>query len=510
MQFSLSTFQNEYLPEGGREVNAIVTVTASSTGGPASPGSGPAGSGLADSGATGSGTTGAAPTGVSEVIMVDCSSSMAYPRDKINAAKQATAAAIDALRDGVHFAVIAGTDLAEMVYPTTEQLVELTPRTRLIAKATVEGLQAKGGTAIGQWLALANRLFAARPDDIRHGLLLTDGRNEHEKPHQLDAVLAACQGKFTCDCRGVGTDWEVAELRKIATALLGSVEIVAEPAGLEADFRAITANAMTKAVGNVVLRVWSPKGASVRFVKQVAPTVVDLSDRRTVPDPDRPLIGDYPTGAWGTESRDYHVCVEVRPGQVGDEMLAGRRFGEATTRARRTIHRQFPQHNTWGAYQCYGDPEFVLARGTQDGESRPPVCLRELVVEAETIASDAKTAARPTRATAVHRLLACAASMIGNTAAAHTSIAVFRAALTVHPRFSSQDDSHPPPMLPTSAMRYIATSGGPKPLPSSTDHCSCGSKLSGGALSLHTGSSNFSPSALIEHARLYPSTPELR
>jgi hypothetical protein len=211
-----------------------------------------------------------------------------------------------------------------MVYPTTEELIELNNRTRTLAKAAVAGLQARGGTAIGQWLSLANRLFATRPDDIRHGLLLTDGKNEHEKPHQLDAILAACEGTFTCDCRGVGTDWRVDELRKIATALLGSVEIVAEPAGLEADFRAITALAMNKAVSGVSLRLWTPKGATVRFVKQVAPTVVDLTDRRTVPDPDRPLIGEYPTGSWGTESRDYHVCVEVSPGQVGDEMLAAR------------------------------------------------------------------------------------------------------------------------------------------------------------------------------------------
>lgn len=34
--------------------------------------------------------------------------------------------------------------------------------------------------------------------------------------------------------------------------------------------------------------------------------------------------GDYPTGAWGTESRDYHLCVEVEPGAVGQEMLAAR------------------------------------------------------------------------------------------------------------------------------------------------------------------------------------------
>jgi von Willebrand factor type A C-terminal domain/von Willebrand factor type A domain len=304
-EFSLKTFQNEYLPEGGREVNAILTV--SSTGGP--------------TGAPGPAVESARS---SEVIMIDCSSSMNYPRDKINAAKQATAAAIDVLRDGVSFAVIAGTDLAEMVYPSTPELVELNSRTRARAKAAVGQLQAKGGTAIGEWLALANRLFNTRPAEVRHALLLTDGKNEHETAEHLDVTLAACQGRFTCDCRGVGTDWQVSELRKISTALLGGVDIVADPGGLEADFRAITAVSMAKDVGDVRLRIWTPKGATIRFVKQVTPTVLDLTGRRNVPDPERPLIGEYPTGAWGAESRDYHICVEVRPGQVGDEMLAAR------------------------------------------------------------------------------------------------------------------------------------------------------------------------------------------
>jgi VWA domain-containing protein len=304
-EFSLKTFQNEYLPEGGSEVNAIVTV--SSTGGP-----------------TSSPVATVESARSSEVIMIDCSSSMNYPRDKINAAKQATAAAIDVLRDGVGFAVIAGTDLADMVYPATRELVELNSRTRTLAKAAVGQLQAKGGTAIGQWLSLANRLFETRPAGVRHALLLTDGKNEHETAEQLDVTLAACQGRFTCDCRGVGTDWQVNELRKISTALLGSVDIVADPAGLEADFRAITAMSMAKDVGDVWLRIWTPKDANVRFVKQVAPTVLDLTERRNVPDTAKPLIGEYPTGSWGTDSRDYHVCVEVRPGQVGDEMLAAR------------------------------------------------------------------------------------------------------------------------------------------------------------------------------------------
>jgi hypothetical protein len=36
------------------------------------------------------------------------------------------------------------------------------------------------------------------------------------------------------------------------------------------------------------------------------------------------LTGDYPTGAWGNEARDYHLCITVSPGDVGEEMLAGR------------------------------------------------------------------------------------------------------------------------------------------------------------------------------------------
>ena len=33
---------------------------------------------------------------------------------------------------------------------------------------------------------------------------------------------------------------------------------------------------------------------------------------------------DYPTGAWGGESRDYYVAVELTAGDIGDEMLGCR------------------------------------------------------------------------------------------------------------------------------------------------------------------------------------------
>lgn len=91
-RFSVEVYQNEFLPEGGRDVHAIVTATA-----------------------TGGATATAVRTqgqDAAVVIMVDCSGSMEYPPDKMRGAREATAAAVDTLRDGTAFAVIAGTHVA--------------------------------------------------------------------------------------------------------------------------------------------------------------------------------------------------------------------------------------------------------------------------------------------------------------------------------------------------------------------------------------------------------------
>jgi len=78
---------------------------------------------------------------------------------------------------------------------------------------------------------------------------------------------------------------------------------------------------MGKEIARVSLRLWTPAGSTVRFVKQVFPHIEDLTGRRSAVS-DR--IGDYPTGAWGAESRDYHVSIEVEPDAVGEEILAAR------------------------------------------------------------------------------------------------------------------------------------------------------------------------------------------
>ncbi|WP_351227691.1 VWA domain-containing protein [Streptomyces sp. NPDC002133] len=312
-QFSVDVYQNEFLPEGGREVNAIVTVT--STGGGTSGGVPLTGVTASPSSIPGRGSSAAV------VLMVDCSGSMDYPPTKMRNARDATAAAIDTLRDGTAFAVVAGTHVANEVYPGGGGLAVASATTRAQAKEALRRLSAGGGTAIGTWLRLADRLLQSGDVTIRHGILLTDGRNEHESPQDLRAALDACAGRFTCDARGVGTDWEVKEVTGIASALLGSADIVADPSGLAADFTQMMENAMGKEVADVSLRLWTPVGVEIKFVKQVAPTVEELTGRRTEAGP---RAGDYPTGSWGDESRDYHVCVQVPQANIGQEMLAAR------------------------------------------------------------------------------------------------------------------------------------------------------------------------------------------
>jgi len=294
-QFSIKVDQNKFLPEGGREVHAIVSVESAG------------------------GTLAAAPPAAAEVIIIDHSGSMTYPETKMRSAIAAAQTAIDTIRDGVYFAVVAGSNSASMVYPSQTVLKRADAETRREAKAAVGRLRAYGGTAIGSWLRLANELFEQLEEGVRHAILLTDGKNQHETAEELDAALARCTGRFVCDCRGVGTDWEVAELRKVASALLGSVDIVADPQDLVADFQAMTEAAMGKNVADVALRVWTPQTSKLRFVKQVLPSVEDLTGKRTE---SGPQSGDYPLGAWGAESRDYHICVEVPPGEVGKELRA--------------------------------------------------------------------------------------------------------------------------------------------------------------------------------------------
>jgi tetratricopeptide (TPR) repeat protein len=75
-----------------------------------------------------------------------------------------------------------------------------------------------------------------------------------------------------------------------------------------------------------------------------------------------------------------------------EEFLGGELFGEAVRRARLATLEQHANTSTWGAFQCYGSPEYRL-RSTASSErphfSKPPVSRGELLARVRSLAERA-------------------------------------------------------------------------------------------------------------------------
>jgi hypothetical protein len=283
LTFTLRVDHNPNLAVGRQTVHAIIGVRAES---------GPGAGGV--------------PPAAAEVIIIDKSKSMTG--SKIRAAGQAACAAVDVLRDGTYFAVIAGQTAAELVYPAKPVLAVASGQTRAMAKREIDRVAAGGTTNISTWLLLADQILTSCPAQIKHAILLTDGHST-ENDDALQAALTACGGHFVCDCRGVGDGWRPSELRKIARSLLGTWAPVAAPEELADDFRAAATTAMAKRAAGVLLRIRLSGQTKVSYFAQVMPSIEDLTSKGVLRDGGQTI--DFPLGDWGEQVRDYDLRLEA-------------------------------------------------------------------------------------------------------------------------------------------------------------------------------------------------------
>jgi hypothetical protein len=300
--FTAEVFQNPYLAQGARDVNAIMTI------------------------ATDGDESRVATATNQRLFGIICDVSGSMGGAKLIAAKEAIVQIVNLLPNDAAFFIVTGSSRAKLLIP----VLNAVPENKQRSIARVKQITANGGTLMSTWLNTAVEEFSKMPQAICQAVLLTDGQNDPTDDRELETALAACEGKFQCDCRGVGTDWQVSQLQTIASKLLGTTDIIPSADRIAADFQAILTKAMGKTISDVSLRLWTPQGAKVLFCKQVSPEIVDVTDRAKIvsdslPERLRQRVVDYPTGAWGSnESRDYHFCIQVNAGNVGDEMLAGR------------------------------------------------------------------------------------------------------------------------------------------------------------------------------------------
>ncbi len=292
MQFKLDAFLNPYLSAGANRVDAILTIQAS-----------------------GNSSTSPSRHTAAVGLILDTSGSM--EGNRILSVKHATRKAIEMLDSDTWFFVAAFSDHATLISP----LMQASMSNKLAADQRVERLEARGGTRMSTGLNMAKTEFRKIPNAIHYGLFLTDGKNHPDDETNLLNVLNECDGLFQCDCWGVGTDWEPKQLKNVASKLMGTADIIPQPAGIESVFGNAVTGAKGRSVRDVRLRLWTPKNAKIMSCKQMNPDIAILTTRGIAV---AVQTKHYPIGAWGNETRDYYVAIELPHGDLGDEMLACR------------------------------------------------------------------------------------------------------------------------------------------------------------------------------------------
>ncbi|OIJ94774.1 VWA domain-containing protein [Streptomyces monashensis] len=305
IEVTLAVGQQKELPaappatggSAGREMHAILEIGVSSHGGAglaAGPGAGPA---------------------LAEVLIVDTSRSMLHPAAKLHAAKDATVAAVRLLPDGTPFAVLSGRFRAGVVHPGPggPPMAVAGPAERDAAERAVRILDADGGTAIGTWLDLARRLLTRQSAPVKHVLLLTDGRNEHDHraPMTLQTALDACEGRFVCDAWGIGDDWDAELLLRITRRLHGRAGAVRDESELTSAYEELMRDLLGTAVPELRIRLTPTPGTVIRRVTQVVPNEQELTAVPAAGSGGRAI--EYVTRAWGDEVRHFQAVLSADP-----------------------------------------------------------------------------------------------------------------------------------------------------------------------------------------------------
>jgi uncharacterized protein YegL len=292
MNFKIENYYNPHLSVGSNRLDSIISVTAN--------------------------TEGSTQNNLKKAIIfvVDQSGSMEI-NGKMDVAKLAVRKSIDLLDENSLFAIISFSGDANVIMP----LKLANAQNKEIAHNAVKKLRAFGGTTMSRALFAVLDMIKILEDTMIHVQFVTDGQNDSADNNPLEVALSDSEGKFQCDCWGIGTDWQPRELRKISNRLLGVADAVPNPERLEENFKVALASAMSKGISDVKLRVQTPKSVKVVTIKQVSPEIVDLSKLSKRVD-DKNI--DIPLGAWGDENREYQIAFELQPQSDGEEMMAGR------------------------------------------------------------------------------------------------------------------------------------------------------------------------------------------
>lgn len=241
-------------------------------------------------------------------VVMDKSGSMEGP--KIYAAKEALLKLLERVPptdDVVVHISLFSSDAFELSAPMTgRQLAgEMQDVTRRI-----KNIRADGATSMGRGLRVAKHAAGYYPNFERRVLLISDGMQQGDEPIEsvYEASRELSEMGARIDAWGVGNDWDADELRTIAHTTGGEADVIPDAAGLADAVAELFEEVQTTKAGNVRLLLQTPKGTTIRSVRQVFPSVQDRAARQL--DEQR---WEVPVGSLSKEEPKFVVEIETTP-----------------------------------------------------------------------------------------------------------------------------------------------------------------------------------------------------
>jgi Ca-activated chloride channel homolog len=292
--FDVSAYQNPYLRVGESKLQAVVSVSLTSTGAIQS-----------------------RPMPLALGIVIDRSGSM--EGQKIEAAKDAAVRVIQAADESTAFMVVTFNEIASIIVPPCAA----TPDNKQRAIQAIRSVYSNGGTCMSTGLAAVAREMASAQGRARKILFLTDGKNEGEKRSVLDRAVQQCkQYQIETSAWGIGTDWDEDELEYIANTTQGDADIIPSPEQIAGAFQKAFAHFQATAVTDVKMNLWTPQGVTIKTIQQVYPNILPL---QALPDPSNPRNSVVGLGSWAQgDQRDYLIEFDIPVYNPGQQFLMSR------------------------------------------------------------------------------------------------------------------------------------------------------------------------------------------
>jgi len=203
-------------------------------------------------------------------LVIDRSTSMQGAR--LEHVKAAAHQIIDEMHDDDALAVVAFSDRAEVVLPSSLGV------NRLSAKAKVSSIWAKGGTEILQGLRAGLAEVAKRhgPRVTSHVILLTDGQTYGDEEQCVAEARRAGAQRVGITAMGIGEDWNDAMLDEIAAQSGGVSAYIASPGQVRSLLQQKVRGLGSIFAQGLSLLVRCPEGVELESTFRVSPDLEQL------------------------------------------------------------------------------------------------------------------------------------------------------------------------------------------------------------------------------------------